>query len=168
MGRRILLSTIMILVVAFFGCTKQPVKTADGYWESAREYFEKGDYEQTVQEYQKLIRYYPQDSLTVKAYFAVAEIYKNNLQDLEKSIEAYNTIVEQYSDHPKAPNAMFMIGYIYANDLNDLENAKNSYEKFIKKYPDHMLVPSAKWEIENMGKSLDEIPQLQTISKGGN
>jgi len=59
-----------------------------------------------------------------------------------------------------------MIGYIYANDLNDYDKAKASYEKFIELYPDHMLVPSAQWEIENLGKSLDEIPQLQSITKG--
>ena len=168
MGKRLFIAVIITLLVLFIGCTKEPVKTAQGYWDSAREYFNNGDYEKTVREYQKLVKYYPQDTLTVRTLFAVAEIYKNNLKDYDNSIGSYNKIIEQYADHSKAPNAMFMIGYIYANDLNDLDNAKKSYTKFIEAYPDHMLVPSANWEIQNLGKSLDEIPQLQTITKGSN
>ncbi|MCK4689286.1 MAG: tetratricopeptide repeat protein, partial [Candidatus Marinimicrobia bacterium] len=108
---------------------------------------------------------YPEDTLVIRTLFAMAEIYKNNLNDLDNSIAIYKKITDQYSDSEKAPNAMFMIGYIYANDLKDYDKAKESYNKFLTTYPNHMLVPSARWELQNLGRSLDEIPQLQVITK---
>jgi len=57
-----------------------------------------------------------------------------------------------------------MIGYIFANIINDLESAKIELDNFIKQYPTHELVPSVKFELEYLGKSLDEIPALKHIA----
>ncbi|MBU0711129.1 tetratricopeptide repeat protein [bacterium] len=166
MGKKLATAVTVLLMMMFVNCSRDKVKTAEGYWDLGRESFNNKKYVESIAHYQKLVKRFPQDTLAIRALFSVAEIYKNNLQDFSKSIESYNQILEKYSEDPKTPNASFMIGYIYANDLNDYESAKTSYEKFIKIYPDHMLVPSAQWEIENLGKSLDEIPQMQTITKG--
>jgi TolA-binding protein len=66
---------------------------------------------------------------------------------------------KKYPDSEKTPNAIFMIGYIYANELQDNDKAREAYEYFIENYPDNVLVQSARWEIENLGKSLEEIQQ---------
>jgi len=166
MGKKITTAVLVLLMMMFVNCSRDSVKTAEGYWDLGRESFNNKKYEESIAYYQKLVKRFPQDTLAIRALFSVAEIYKNNLKDFPKSIESYNQILEKYSTDPKTPNASFMIGYIYANDLNDYDQAKASYEKFIELYPEHMLVQSAQWEIENLGKSLDEIPQLQTITKG--
>jgi TolA-binding protein len=165
MGKRELGIVTIVMIAALLGCSRETVKTAQGYWDSARLLFANKKYEETIKEYRKLIKHYPQDSLAIAALFASAEIYKNNLSEFNKSLDVYQKIIKQYASDPKAPNAMFMIGYVYSNDLNDLDNGRKWYNKFIETYPDHMLVPSAQWEIENLGKSLDEIPNLQSISK---
>ncbi len=166
MGKKLTTAVLVLLMMMFVNCSRDSVKTAEGYWDLGRESFNNKKYEESIAYYQKLVKRFPQDTLAIRALFSVAEIYKNNLKDFPKSIESYNQILEKYSTDPKTPNASFMIGYIYANDLNDYDQAKASYEKFIELYPEHMLVQSAQWEIENLGKSLDEIPQLQTITKG--
>ena len=166
MGKKLTIAALVLLMMMFVNCSRDSVKTAEGYWDLGRESFNNKKYEESIAYYQKLVKRFPQDTLAIQALFSVAEIYKNNLKDFTKSIDSYNQILSQFSADPKTPNASFMIGYIYANDLNDYDKAKASYEKFIKLYPDHMLVPSAHWEIENLGKSLDEIPQLQSITKG--
>lgn len=152
------------LIFIASGCVK-PSKSLQGYWDAAIAYYQDQDYNGCVKEYNNLVKYYPQDSLAVKSLFAVSEIYKNNLNNMEKAIETYRRIIKDYSSSEKAPNALFMIGYIYANELNDLTKAKECYTEFIKKYPDHILAPSAQWELDNLGKPLDEIPQLQAIKK---
>jgi len=166
MGKKLTIAGLGLLMMMFVNCSRDSVKTAEGYWDLGRESFNNKKYEESIAYYQKLVKRFPQDTLAIQALFSVAEIYKNNLKDFTKSIDSYNQILSQFSADPKTPNASFMIGYIYANDLNDYDKAKASYEKFIELYPDHMLVPSAQWEIENLGKSLDEIPQLQSITKG--
>ncbi|MGC9363777.1 MAG: tetratricopeptide repeat protein [Fidelibacterota bacterium] len=166
MGKKVSISVLVILMILLTGCSGDRVKTAQGYWDFAREAFNNKQYEEAIAYYQKLVQRFPQDSLAVPALFSVAEIYKNNMQNFTKSIESYRQILAEYGTHPKAPNASFMIGYVYANDLSNYDQARVSYEEFIEQYPDHNLVPSAQWEIENLGRSLDEIPQLQSITKG--
>ena len=165
MGKKLLTIQLVTLMVILAGCSRDRFKTAAEYWDSARESFNNRKYTESIETYQKLVNRFPDDTLAVKALFAVAEIYKNNLQEYKSAIDAYHQIIDKYPDNPKTPNASFMIGYIYANDINDLENAKVSYEKFIEDYPDHMLVQSAEWEIVNLGKTLEEIPQLHSIMK---
>lgn len=166
MGKKVSISVLVILMILLTGCSGDRVKSAQGYWDLAREAFNNKQYEEAIAYYQKLVQRFPQDSLAVPALFSVAEIYKNNMQDFTKSIDSYRQILAEYGTHSKAPNASFMIGYVYANDLSDYDQARVSYEEFIEQYPDHNLVPSAQWEIENLGRSLDEIPQLQSITKG--
>jgi len=166
MGKKLTVVFLVLLMILLAACSRDKVKTASGYWDLGRESFNNRNYKEAIENYRKIVDKFPEDTLAIRALFSVAEIYKNNLKDFPKSIGAYNEIIKDYANDPKTPNASFMIGYIYAKDLNDMEKAKDSYEKFIKTYPDHMLVPSAQWEIENLGKSLDEIPQLQSITKG--
>ena len=57
-----------------------------------------------------------------------------------------------------------MIVYLYANILNDTKSAKIEYEHFLSRFPKHELSPSVKFEIDYLGKSVDEIPALKHIT----
>ena len=57
-----------------------------------------------------------------------------------------------------------MIGYIYANIMNDEKSAEIEYKKFLKRFPKHELAPSVEFEIEFLGKSIEEIPALKHIT----
>ena len=57
-----------------------------------------------------------------------------------------------------------MIGYIYANVVNDPKSAKIEYSAFLEKFPTHELSPSVKFELEFLGKEIDEIPALKHIT----
>ncbi len=50
-----------------------------------------------------------------------------------------------------------MAGFILANDLQDFDAAKETYELYIEKYPDGQLADDAKIELENLGKTPEEI-----------
>ncbi len=60
-----------------------------------------------------------------------------------------------------------MIGYVFANFMRDYESARVEYERFLELFEseaDSGIVQSVKFELKNLGKDLNEIPQLKHIS----
>ena len=97
--------------------------------------------------------------------FAKAQEFQKKEQFAE-AIEAYRQIVRDYPKTRHGANSQFMIGYIYANHLNDLEQARIELNRYLDKfaqYSDSGLVAGAKFELENLGKSIDEIPIIAQI-----
>ena len=52
---------------------------------------------------------------------------------------------------------MFSTGFIYANNLNQVDSARAAYTLFLEKYPQSELAASAKGELENLGRTPEEI-----------
>ncbi|MCK9482852.1 MAG: tetratricopeptide repeat protein [Candidatus Marinimicrobia bacterium] len=163
--RRLLLSLLVTGIAVLLITCGKPNDTALGYWDNAVTLFSQSDYQGAIRQYEKINKHFPADSLAVPAMFAIADIYKNNLGDTKKAINIYKTIMRDYKDSDRAANAHFMIGYVYANDVKDLKKAEEYYKSFIKKFPTNILAPSAEWELQNLGKTLDEIPELQIITQ---
>lgn len=164
--RRILLSALVVgTALSLISCGK-PDNTAIGYWDTAIAVFSQSDYTGTIKQYEKLVKYYPDDSLAVSAMFTIADVYKNNLNNAKKAIKVYERIIDKYKGTERSANAHFMIGYVYANDIKDLKKAEKYYKSFIEKYPTNILAPSAEWELKHLGKSLEEIPELQSVTQG--
>ncbi|MBC8191708.1 MAG: tetratricopeptide repeat protein [Candidatus Marinimicrobia bacterium] len=99
----------------------------------------------------------------VKVKYEFAEVYHKNVLDLKKAIGVYEEIVEQFPESEQAPKALFSIGYIYANELGENDAATKYYSKFIETYPNHEMAPSVEFELKYLGKSLEEIPELQHL-----
>jgi len=90
-------------------------------------------------------------------------------RDFNAAVNAYEEVVAQYPTGDKADEAQFMIGFLYANDLGDTLNARVAYEKFLKDYSDNSdegMVLSAKWELANLGKSIEEIDDVMDFTQG--
>ena len=92
---------------------------------------------------------YSDESDAVMVKYEFAEVYHKNVLNLKKAIEVYGEIVDQYPDSEQAPKALFSIGYIYANELGENEP--------------HEMAPSVEFELKYLGKSLEEIPELQHL-----
>jgi outer membrane protein assembly factor BamD (BamD/ComL family) len=93
------------------------------------------------------------------------------LQEEAKYAEAvakYEQLVELYPRNSYAPQAQFMIGFIYANELDEFDKAKAAYEAFLANYADLSdsgMVASAQWELNNLGKDINEIEDLGIASE---
>ena len=144
-------------------CGKKSDESPQALWEKAETNFTIGEYQKALDSYTQLVKHYPKDSLAVPALFAMAEIYKNNLNACDKATKVYHKILRKYKRDSRSPHALFMLGYTYANEIKDLKKAEKYYRQFIKRYPDHILRPSAEWELKYLGKNIDEIPELQTL-----
>ncbi len=98
--------------------------------------------------------------MSEKELFELATQYMEQ-ENFEQAEEFYEKLYTQYPDGSNASKALFMLGFLNANHLNDFDQATTYYQKFLEKYPDHELAMAAKYEIENMGKTPDELPFLQ-------
>ena len=88
-----------------------------------------------------------------------------NAEKYEEAIENFVSLIENYPKGANTPNTIFMIGFIYANHLKDFENAKKYYNLFLEKYPEHELVSSAKYELETLGKDINDLDIFKNIEE---
>lgn len=116
-----------------------------------------------VEMYDLWFKKFADSPIMVDIKYELAEVYHKNIRNLKKAIEVYGEVVSEYPDSEQAPKALFSIGYIYANELGEDESATQHYSQFLKKYPNHEMAPSVEFELKYLGKSLEEIPELQHL-----
>lgn len=160
MIKNILLTVMFSLIIV--GCGSK--KTADELYSAAELERNAKNIKVSLEYLENLIKYYPEHTLASKAQYLIGDIYMNDLRDFNNAINAYQKVADNFSGSANEAQALFMVGYVQANILSDFENAKISYNKFLEKFPDHELVPSVRFEIENMGKDINEIPVLKHIT----
>ncbi len=95
-----------------------------------------------------------------KEYYDMAYQYMGK-EKWSEAEQNFQKILDQYPNGIYSSKALFMVGFINANYLGNYEKAKEYYTKFLKKYPNHDLADDARYEIENLGKNVDELPFLQ-------
>ncbi len=79
------------------------------------------------------------------------------------AIQAYQDIVKRFPKSPQAAQCQFMVGYLYANHLKNMDMAKQAYQTFLRNYPEDALVKDAQWELDHLGKDVNEIDELNKI-----
>jgi len=84
-------------------------------------------------------------------------------QNFELAISNFKSLIDNYPENTHSPEALFMLGFINANDLKDLEEAKKYYQRFIEKYPDHELIESATYELDNLGKDINDLQIFKNL-----
>ncbi len=149
-----MVSILLVAVVLVAACGKK--QTEEQLFQQADKFESESNWEEAVHAYNKIVRDYPESENADKALHKTAFIYYNNLKDFKKSIELHKTLTESYPESNYLPQASFMIGFIYANDMGDFESAKAAYTGFLEKFPENELAESVKWELNNLGKDVNE------------
>ncbi len=157
---------LSIFCLMLISCERK--KTAEEYYTQSELDRNSKNINSSLENLENVIYYYPDHSLAPKAQYLIGDIYMNDLRDFEAAVSAYKLVLEHYQTSEDSPKAQFMIGYIYANPqfgkIQDLDMARSTYEKFLEKYPNHELAPSVRFEMENLGKDINEIPILKHIA----
>lgn len=94
--------------------------------------------------------------------FAKAQELQKDKKHAE-AIEIYRQITRDFPKTKQGANSQFMIGYTYANDIKDYEQARIELNRFLETCSDIAdagLIEGARFELDNMGKNIDEIPIL--------
>lgn len=141
------------IILFLVGCAKM---TEDELWQKVEQSRASGNTDSTVQMCQAILKEYPEGKNAPAALFMLAQTY-NAKQDFHAAVDSYSAFVKKYPDLNSTPLAMFFIGFIYNNNLQMVDSARVAYQNFIAKFPNHELAASAKFEIDNLGKTPDEI-----------
>jgi outer membrane protein assembly factor BamD (BamD/ComL family) len=148
-----------ILVLAFIsGCSDMPDQTL---MKKGKKLEEKSKFKDAVANYEKLAVLHKQSPLRAEAIYRAGFTYTNGIQDFDAAVGKFEMVVDEYPDSKFAPQAQFMIGFIYANNQIDTSKARIAYHQFLEKYGDHELASSVKWELENLGKDINDILQIE-------
>lgn len=158
--RKLILLNFLFFVV-FAACSGV---TDEDIYNTAKEKYNSGNYEETLQNYEKLIEEFPQSKYKAEVLFEIGKLYHGQVvksltkdQNFAKAVENYKKVFKEFPDFNDAPNAMFMTGFVYANELRILDSAKYYYNLFLKKYPDNEMALSAQAELDNLGVPAEEI-----------
>jgi TolA-binding protein len=157
MKKIILFAALLILI----GCNPNGDKDL---FESALKLVSEQKYNEALNEFLQLVNENPESEYSPQSLLECAKLYHNfNIEglskeeSLKKAVEFYTRIYNEYPKSIQAALSMMMTGFVLANELNQLEKAKEVYEEFLKKYPNSELIASVKIELENLGKTPDEI-----------
>ncbi len=147
-------SFVIIYSLFLFGCSKM---TEDELWQKVEQSRIANNFDSTIQVCQRIVQEYPNGQKASAALYLLGETYQNGKHDYRTAINYYQSFVKKYPDLNSTPVAMFIIGFIYNNNLQQMDSARIAYQEFVTKFPNHDLTSSAKFELENLGKSPDEI-----------
>ncbi|HTR81822.1 MAG TPA: tetratricopeptide repeat protein [Bacteroidota bacterium] len=148
--------------VLLAGCARF---TEDQLWSKIENARANGNPDSTIQVCQLLLKQYPEGKDAPAALYMIAETYQDGKHDYRNAVNYYHAFVTRYADLNSTPVAMFLIGFIYNNNLQMTDSARMAYEEFIAKFPNHELAASAKFEIDNLGKTPDEIMAIKKAAE---
>ncbi len=139
-------------------------KTDKSLFDNAKKLVEQKKYSEAIKNYEKITKDFPQSSNVPEALFEMAKIYQGQVvknvdakESLRKAVALYKKIFTKYPDSKRAESSIFMAAFILANELQDLNAARSAYKLYIEKYPDGELAKDAKIELQNLGKSPEEV-----------
>ncbi len=165
-----LYTTILIsTIVLFAACNSNKDQTL---FNSAAEKSKAKNYSEALKDYNDIINDYSNSDKAPESIFSVAAMYHMNQipniskeESLKKAVEYYQKLYKQFPKDERSPKALFMSGFILSNEFKNNDAARLAYQEFLNKFPKHELANSAKTELENLGKTPEEILQQRTAKK---
>jgi len=155
---------LLAALFLFQACGEKIPKTALELFNRAEKHRQAKEIELAIKDLTLLVEHFNTDVMASKSQYVIGDIYMNDIRDFEKAVEAYRKVTNDFNNPAEEPHACFMIGYIYSNILSEYEKARQEYRSFLDKYPDHELSPSVKFELDWMGKDINEIDALKHIT----
>lgn len=157
------------ILIIMIGCSSNNDKKF--YDEGLKLYNEK-KYNEALNKFQQILNENTSGEFREKSLMLIGTMYYmyqvpnvGQMESNRKAVDYFRLLYKEYPNSKDAPKALFLSGFILANNLNKLEEAKLAYQEFLKKFPDNEFAVSTKTELENLGKSPDEILQKKLSKK---
>jgi TolA-binding protein len=77
---------------------------------------EQKKYQESINEYRRLLRLYPDSKNNYKAQFMIGFVYSENLKEKDKALAAYRQVISQYPTCDLADDAQFMINSLESGE----------------------------------------------------
>lgn len=120
----------------------------EALYNSAKEKFQKKDYDGAIESYEAYIKAYPKSPLADNSRFGIGDCYYEK-GDYERSILEYSRVIKEYPEGNKVASSLLKIGYAFAA-MGDTENARSALMEVIKKYPGEPQAELAKKKLEKL------------------
>ena len=153
--RKVMVLVVVISLSMLLGCAKK--MSEEELYGEAQKLEQQQDIDKLIKVYEELIDRFPKSQKADFALYKLALVYQNNKQEFAKAVACHERLMKDYPESKYVSQSHFMSAFIYANDLKDLDKARAAYSSFVEKFPDHELVPSVKWELEHLGKDINQI-----------
>jgi outer membrane assembly lipoprotein YfiO len=152
----------LALALLYIGCS---VPSPEETYKKAEEALKAGNIPLAIECYNQVVSDHPGSPLAEQAAFRIAAAQHNEMHDYQGAIGSYQRYVELYPDGEKAPTALFLTGFLYNNELHKLDSAAVAYRLFLERYPKHEMAASAQFELENLGKSPEELLPKPSVAE---
>ncbi|AOY59485.1 MULTISPECIES: tol-pal system protein YbgF [Desulfococcus] len=107
--------------------------TENELYQTAKQAFDRGDFDQARQGFQELLLQYPNARNGDSAQFWIGETFYRQ-KEYEQAILEYQTVIEKYPSGKKVQAAFLKQGFAFAG-MGDKANARLILQELIEKYP---------------------------------
>jgi len=116
-------ATIMALaMVMMLACSSK--LSEEEYYNAAKNSYAKENYEVALDNFKKIVEYYPQGQKAAEASFMLGFINANDLKNLEEAEKYYKEFIKKHPDHELADDAQYELNTL-GQDINDLPMFQN-------------------------------------------
>lgn len=156
------MSIILVILVlsSFLFCGKISEEQGQILLIKARDLIVKNQYPEAMDSLNLIVSKCQKEELVTQARFEIANLHQAQ-NKYNEAIGVYRDIISTNPKNDLTAKAQFMIGFVLAENMQNYDQAKIEFNTFIQEYPNDSLVQSAKFELENMGKSLESLPFLK-------
>ena len=155
--------TFTFILIFLAACGKN---SDESLYQTAKSNIDEGKFAEAIEDFKRIINEYPKSNYTAASKFELGKLYQGHVlpripreESIKEAINYYSQINTEYPDSVEAVSSLFMIAFLEANEIGNLDKARETYEEFLKRYPNHELAISARAELNNLGKTPEEILQ---------
>lgn len=114
--------------------------------------------------YRTFLQEFPTDTVAARYIYNWAMMDADFFKQYEASALLLERFQREFPQHELAAKALFLQAFTYAEYVKDFTKAELGYKAFLQRYPNHDLVPSIQFELQNLGKSPEELLNLKMNS----
>ena len=116
--RRVLFGFALLMgLMLLFGCEDK--KSDAEYFQEAYNQYNQEKYVEAIQNFKKIIEYYPKGENAPKATFMIGYINANNIKNLEEAKKYYEMFIQKYPNNDLVDDAKYELETL-GQDINDL------------------------------------------------
>lgn len=151
---------LLALPLLIIGCAGED---ATDLLAQAKKLRESGKENEALALYEQITREYADAPQTPEAMYQCAVLYFTVQKDPVKAATTYELVAETFPQSEWGHRGLFAAGFTYANEIGNLERGRLAYEKYLAQYADSSMAATARFELENLGKSAEEL--LESIQQ---
>ncbi len=131
-----LAAVVLCLVVVVTGLLSGCSTKTQRLYRRAEAFFAQGQYEMAAHEYSRIVREAPRDSLADDAWYKLAYLYREELDNPSAALIVYQNIADNYEDSNYVDEALFWTVYLEHRYMQDPVAAVATCRELDRRFPD--------------------------------